>query len=237
MFQLLRHRVGDISKLKTVISDFERAVFSAVYHVFPGVTQRGCNFHYTAAVYKNVGAKGLQSLHYSCPGFQELIYMLYGLAYVPVDKVVDIYTELLEPQFQVLIDEDEDVKIHEENIESFITYFRNTWISKRNGRAPMFEPIYWNQVSALEDNGHRTNNHLESFNRTLNSLVGTKPNIWGVLENFVSIEADSRRVFLNDAVGQDMHVNTEKLQLLVQSFGRCPDQEYIQKVAHILSDK
>ena len=106
MFQLLRHRVGDISKLKTVISDFERAVFSAVYHVFPGVTQRGCNFHYTAAVYKNVGAKGLQSLHYNFFEFQELIYMLYGLAYVLVDKVVDIYTQLLEPKFQVLMDED-----------------------------------------------------------------------------------------------------------------------------------
>ena len=71
-----------------------------------GVTQHGCNFHYTAVVYKNIGAKGLQSLHYNFFAFQELIYMLYGLAYVLVDKVVDIYTQLLEYKFQVLMDED-----------------------------------------------------------------------------------------------------------------------------------
>ena len=95
----------------------------------------------------------------------------------------------------------------------------------------------------LEGDGHRTNIHLESFNRTLNSLVGTKPNVWGVLENFVLIKADSRRVILNNAVGKDMHVNTgrkkksldhtEELQLLVRSFGTCPDQEYIQKIAQL----
>ena len=40
------------------------------------------------------------------------IFMPFGLAYVPLDNVI-IYTQLLEPQFQVLMDEDEDIRSFE----------------------------------------------------------------------------------------------------------------------------
>ena len=72
---VLHHQgeLGDCSKLSTIISDFERAVFEAVYHVYPSTGQSGCWFHFNSAVWKNIGEKGLQSLFfYQNPSYQEV---------------------------------------------------------------------------------------------------------------------------------------------------------------------
>ena len=73
MFSIIKENLGDCSKLSTIISDFERAVFEAVYHVYPSTGQSGCWFHFNSAVWKNIGEKGLQSLFfYQNPSYQEV---------------------------------------------------------------------------------------------------------------------------------------------------------------------
>ena len=69
---------------------------------------------------------------------------------------------------------------------------------------------YWTQTNSL----------LESFNRTWNSLAGSKPNVWGILEMFGSQEAETRRKFLANSVGQDMQTNTGKKQRSMNSRDR-----------------
>ena len=48
-----------------VASDFEAAVWSAARQVLPGVLQRGCAFHFSQAVWRNIQAVGLQCAYTS----------------------------------------------------------------------------------------------------------------------------------------------------------------------------
>ena len=47
-------------RVQAVVSDFEAAVWSAAREVQPGVLQRGCAFHFSHAVWRNIQAVGLQ---------------------------------------------------------------------------------------------------------------------------------------------------------------------------------
>ena len=76
----------------------------------------------------------------------------------------------------------------------------------------------------------------ESYNRTINILVGAKTNVWDFLKLVRSQEANTRRVFRSNSVGQDIHVNTgrkqaaldniQKIKFFVTSFNTTP-QMYI----------
>ena len=244
MFSIIKEHLGDCSKLSTIISDFERAVFQAVYRVFPGIEQRGCRFHFNSAVWKNIGEKGLQSLFYQNPSFQEVFYMLCGLAYVPVDKVQTFYKDYIEKQIEQTLEKDEEWADFEEEIQAFVVYFRKTWIERRGGNSALFAPNLWNQYETILQGGPQTNNMLESYNRTLNSLVGAKTNVWDFLKLVISQEANTRRVFLSNSVGQDLRGNTgrkqaaldniQRIKYLVTSFNTTPPQEYIQMIGHEL---
>ena len=191
MFSIIKEHLGDCSKLSTIISDFERAVFQAVYRVFPGIEQRGCRFHFNSAIWKNIGDKGLQSLFYQNPSFQEVFYMLCGLAYVPVDKVQTFYKDYIEKQIEQTLEKDEEWADFEEEIQAFVVYFRKTWIERRGGNSALFAPNLWNQYETILQGGPQTNNMLESYNRTLNSLVGAKTNVWDFLKLVISQEANT----------------------------------------------
>ena len=98
--------------------------------------------------------------------------------------------------------------------------------------------------ATLED-GPTTNNTLESWNRTWNSLNGKNSNIWKVISNFVKQEAEARRMMLMEAADYDTHGNTgrkrnseaykARVKSIVTRFGVLPDQGYLQQIAAELS--
>ena len=123
-------------------------------------------------------------------------------------------------------------------------YLTNTWLQRRGGRAPLFAPELWSQYNAVMEDKPQTNNSLERFNRTWNSLVGNSSSVWTVQEVFVKRDAEARRNFLNNAVGQDIRHNTgnrqrsldsiERIKYVVQSFNSMPRKDYISVLAHDL---
>ena len=56
----------------------------------------------------------------------------------------------------------------------------------------------------------QTNNMLESHKRTWNSLVGHSANVWHIQELFIKQDAEVRRAYLSNAVGQAMTTNTRR---------------------------
>ena len=86
-----------------------------------------------------------------------------------------------------------------------------------------------------------TNNMLESFNRTWNSLSGKSPSVWKIQELFVKQEADSHRSFVNNARGNDLNTNTgrkqqsltskARIKFIVDSFETISSKEYLQTLA------
>ena len=120
----------------------------------------------------------------------------------------------------------------------------NTWIERPGGRAPLFPPNLWSQYDAVREDKPQTNNMLERFNRTWNSLVGNNSNVWIVQETLVKRDAEARRNFMSNAVGQDLHHNTggrqrsldarERLKFVVDGFDAMPRSDYISILAHDL---
>ena len=80
----------------------------------------------------------------------------------------------------------------------------------------MFAIKSWNQWSTVSADGTATNNSLECFNQVWNNQVGPHPNsqvgphpkVWKVIDAFINTGAESRRILLTNAIGQDLHQNT-----------------------------
>ena len=130
-------------------------------------------------------------------------------------------------------------------LEEFGYYYETTWIQCRNGRPPLFAPCLWNHFDTLLADGVQTNNLLESFNRTFNKLAGTSSNVWKIHELFRSTEADTRRSFMSNALGQDKSTNSGRkqksldglgrLKFVAESYDTIPNSDHIRMIAHELA--
>ena len=210
--------------------------------MFPQAILKGCRIHKNAAIWRKLGDLGLQALFHQNPHFQELIYKLYSLCYVPVDQVVPFYNEVILPIVEEALDQDQDWIQHSDELDEFGLYFSNTWIVRRNRRSPLFPPSLWNLYTTVIEGGLQTNNMIESNNRTWNSLVGQRPNVWHVQEMFIKQDAEARRAFLSNAVGQDQRTNTgrkqksldaiQRIKFVVEAFGTMSKSDYISTLAH-----
>ena len=246
LLEKIKERLGGQPDcLETIISDFEKAVFSSVRKVFAGVDHKGCRFHKYAAIWKQLGDKGLQGLFYQSASFKEVVYKLFALCYVPTVDVITVYQEQILPTIETLASEDEVWMEYTDELEEFGYYYETTWIQRRNGRLPLFAPCLWNHFDTLLADGVQTNNLLESFNRTFNKLAGTSPNVWKIHELFRSTEADTRRSFMSNALGKDKSTNSGRKQKFLDGLGRLkfvaesydtiPNSDYIRMIAHELA--
>lgn len=82
---------------------------------------------------------------------------LIALAFIPVNKVVNVFETLLDTDFYT---ENEEV------LSSLITYFEGTWIGilDRRGkrRSPMYQIENWNCLDRLQNDLPRSNNNIEA---------------------------------------------------------------------------
>jgi hypothetical protein len=139
-------------------------------------------------------------------------------------------------------DKDEEVKEEEQDggswtysmveIRSFVEYLEKTWLGKkiqvstRNSvtvtqKKPLFPVQLWSQfrlVSTEEEAGAPggTNNMMESYNRTLNKLLGANPNIWTAISCFIKQEAETRHTLVSNAAGLGLTGNTGRKKQVEQ---------------------
>ena len=110
----------------------------------------------------------------------------------------------------------------------------------------MFKWNFWSQYQPVLDGEASTNNQLESFNRVFNRMTGTFPNIWKMMEAFNKTEADTHRILLSNAIGQDLTCNTgrkkahdalhKKIRSIVSKYASLNHQDYLQQIAHLLGN-
>ncbi|XP_046569428.1 uncharacterized protein LOC124277747 [Haliotis rubra] len=79
-----------------VFTDFEVAAQNAVSSVFPGVTMKGCFFHYSQAVWNNVQKYGLSHRFADDPSVTQLVRHAIALLLEPLDKVSDMWLYALD---------------------------------------------------------------------------------------------------------------------------------------------
>ena len=104
MFSKIRDRMADLDLIfspSTIITVFEASIIPAIQHNFPTANHRGCYFHFTQAIWRQVQTSGLQPAYDSDDRVHSTIRGLMALAFLPVPA--------LRPTFLVL-EEQEVVK-------------------------------------------------------------------------------------------------------------------------------
>jgi hypothetical protein len=82
-----------------IACDFEKGTIKAFRLYFPGVKIFGCHFHFTSAVYKNIGEYGLKKFYESETKVKEfycLIRMLMAFPFLILEDIDDCWEEMQE---------------------------------------------------------------------------------------------------------------------------------------------
>jgi len=80
--------------VQTIVSDFKAALWSAARDVFPGIAQRGCEFHFSQAVWRNVQSVSLQSAYAKDDVINRVCRKTHALCFLPADVIGDEFGKL-----------------------------------------------------------------------------------------------------------------------------------------------
>ncbi|RWS18939.1 uncharacterized protein B4U80_06707, partial [Leptotrombidium deliense] len=134
---------------KEMMVDYEQAMIAAIKEVFPSTRIRGCLFHYTQCIYRNVQSYGLSIDYISTSDnevdgtievdFKKVIRRFLALPFLPLEQLEEAHTEMME-----------DIDLNDERIAAFSDYHLDTWFKE----GATFSRELWNQYRNFCD---RTN--------------------------------------------------------------------------------
>ena len=95
MFRAILQRVDKTTALKTVVLDFEPALWRSVRHVVgEAVDHKGCVFHWTQAVWRKVQDVGLASAYRERDAVHRYVRRLMSLPFLPADDIVPAFEQI-----------------------------------------------------------------------------------------------------------------------------------------------
>lgn len=159
VFQSLLEVLPQQPKVKKVVLDFERAVWSTLRSMmeleeFPRVQLKGCFFHFTQALYRRIGLIGLANQYKHDKPTRDICRQMMALAFLPKEYVSEAFEHLKERCISSGI----------ANLKKFAMYMEKNWIEG------WFTPKDWVRFLELV----RTNNHTEGWHRGLNQRFKRK---------------------------------------------------------------
>ena len=177
---------------QSVVTYFEKGAINAVADAYPGVDQRGCLYHLTSNIYKNVQNRGLQPLYNNDNVFRQNIQFLSGLPLVPLADVIDSFDTIVN-----------NCGVQEQPI---LDYFEHTYIGTVRARIrqnPMFAIDFWNLFDRVGELP-RTNNAVEGWHNAFSqSFPARNPDIWTIIRAIKKEEALVRMAMGQIAAGVD----------------------------------
>ncbi|KAI8508520.1 hypothetical protein Bbelb_136190 [Branchiostoma belcheri] len=89
VFQKVKEMLQE-PRVEHFVMDFEDGMWGAIRSVFPECTRKGCAFHLTQAIFKNIQRLGLQPAYYEKGGAYELMRKLMVLHFLPAMFVTSV---------------------------------------------------------------------------------------------------------------------------------------------------
>ena len=121
-----------------MVTDFEEAIWRAAAHAQPDVAVRGCNFHFSQALLRQVSELGLKRAYCKQGVVQDYIKLLFALPYLPKEHIRPTFYRIAEGANDAL--------------KPLITYVEKQWFHK-------FTPEDW----CVYRHTLRTNNDVEGW--------------------------------------------------------------------------
>ncbi|XP_043480989.1 uncharacterized protein LOC122510421 [Leptopilina heterotoma] len=174
-FEKLRNLLPGF-RISEAMIDFEAALRNALRLVFPGVIIYGCHFHYCQALYRKAIKLGFKVFLRQNNEAKFLLRQLMALAFLPSNEIIATFHEIVDslpPRIR-------------QKMKEFLKYYKKEWLQKVT---PDLFCVY--QLI------RRTNNVLESYNRTLQQKIGIHPQIWKFTRNLVHLQQSLRYDFVS----------------------------------------
>jgi hypothetical protein len=192
----------------TTMTDFERSILNAITTSFgQQVRTKTCYFHLTQNTWRKLQNLNLVNKYKEDKETRIYVGMIDGLAFLPVDKVLDGMNYLKE--------------ICPEHLKPILEYFDSTYVTGTTRRNRIVPPIYppekWNVYEATIEEKARTNNLCESWNNGFKHLVGyNHPTIWALIEalrkDAIMIKNQIRKEKLGEPIKKRVRRETKNLQ-------------------------
>ncbi len=159
------------------MADFETASRNAVLAKWPAVVLRGCFFHFSQAVMRQLKKIGLTKMYKQNVNFRRWAKSIMCLPLLPADKIQEAFVSL-----ESVIFADEVEKVN-----AFKAYVRRQWV---DGTPAQQISVFGAKTT--------TNNAAESWHSWIKkSIMSHRPNIWSFISkvnNFIAdIELDLQR--------------------------------------------
>ena len=160
-------------KPKNGIADFEIASRKQAMATFIGLLVRGCYFHYSQAIFKNLQKLGFAKHYITNPQFRKWAKRVMSVALLPATLIRAKFEDLLSQTIMFASASDR------KNFSRFKGYVRKQWLNI---------PVDVLSVHSLE---HATNNGSESFHSKLKAIIKShQPSIWMFVYHINNILTD-----------------------------------------------
>lgn len=219
---------------RTVTTDYEKAMNNAFRTEFPNARLKGCFFHFTQCIFRNIQNRGLKQRYETDANFALHMRMLSAIAFVPPASVVHV--------FETLVDND----VFPPEAQEVIDYFEDTWIgrpNRRQRRPPQYPIEMWSVYETILEDLPKTNNSVEGWHRGFQEQIGAMhPNIWKFID-CVKKEQNLNEVRIEQYVsGVEPQPSKRKYRDCARRIKNIVDQynpdnilDYIRGIAHNIS--
>ena len=206
----------------TVITDFEAAMFPTIRAHFPNAAHKGCYFHFTQAIWKQVQYQRLATRYREEADTRKTVRMLMALAFLPVLCVRPALAQL-----------ETEIPPGDDDMSNLVDYFRRTWLG-------LFPPSTWSVYSE----NVRTNNQVEGWHSRMNKKIAkAHPNFYQWLKHVREEQAATETTAHRAALGAAPPARRRKYVALDERLARLKDRfqagdltvfEYLSRVRHIV---
>ncbi|CAF4950134.1 unnamed protein product, partial [Rotaria magnacalcarata] len=141
---------------ESIMTDFETGTIKLVKDMLPNILHKGCLFHFSQAVWRQVQSKGLTTKYNEDEVFRLNAKQLIALAFAPLDQIITGF-DLICDQF----DDDAD---------DLLEYFEKTCI-ETDRKKPQFDHRLWNIHDRVVATVPRPNNLVEGWHNAFADRV------------------------------------------------------------------
>ncbi|CAC5399538.1 unnamed protein product [Mytilus coruscus] len=78
------------------IAEFERGLWNALHHLFPGVPVQGCAFHWSQAIFRKIQNTGLVVSYNSKGNTFKFLRKLMAIPFLPVEHISTAFNKLMD---------------------------------------------------------------------------------------------------------------------------------------------